>query len=131
MSTTAGGGLLLIGVLLAGCVGTYVPSYTGPSEPDLPEPVVLIVTIDEEGVRPALASGPRAMVQFINRDTNLHEIRSNPHPGHTDCVELNVGVLQPGHKVSILTPFESGRTCGYHDESRPTDARFQGSIVIR
>ena len=130
MRTIAGSGLLLASVVLAGC-GVYIPSYTGPSAPDLPEPVLLTVTISDGGVNPALTSGPRAMVQFINVDTQSHEIRSNPHPGHTDCVELNLGVIQSGHKVSILTPFESGRTCGYHDESKPTDARFQGAITIR
>lgn len=131
MRTIAGSGLLLVSVLLAGCGVSYVPTYTGPTEPDLPDPVLLTIAISDSGVSPALASRPRALVQFINVDIEAHEIRSNPHPGHTDCVELNVGVIQSGHKVSILTPFESGRTCGYHDESRPADARFQGSITIR
>ena len=129
MSDIVGRGLPLGCVIMAGC---GVPAiYTGPSEPELPEPKLLTMRITDQGVSPAAVSGPRAIVQFINQDTQVHEILSNPHPGHTECVELNVGVIQPDHRVSILTPFESGRSCGYHDESRLTDARFQGSIAIR
>ena len=89
------------------------------------------VTILPGGVSPNPAMGTRAMVQFVNQDTEVHDIRSNPHPGHGDCLELNVGAIPAGQRVSILNPLDSGRTCGYHDDTRPADPRFQGTIVSR
>lgn len=112
-------------VLLGAC---GYPS--GPTTPT-PEPEVVTVTIRSGGVSPNSATGARAMVQFVNEDGAAHEIRSNPHPGHSDCPELNVGVIAAGQRVSILTPLNSGRTCAYHDDTRPDDPRFQGTIVSR
>lgn len=98
--------------------------------PTLPSPESLIVTINENGMSPAVFTGPRVTVEFVNQDSQVHDVRSNPHPGHTQCPELNVGAIQPGQRASILTPFSSGRSCGYHDETRPDDSRFQGSITV-
>jgi len=124
-------GTFLAELVLSACTGGYyVPSFTAPT-PRLPKPQLVRVTIDDSGVNPAIVSGPRVIVEFINQDTTVHDIRSDPHPGHIHCAELNLGVIQPGHTVSILKPFESGRTCGYHDETQPDDLRFQGSISIR
>lgn len=136
-------GALVVDVLLSGCGfggglggGGYIPpNVTAPSPqsptPQRPKPQLLAVTISGSGVSPAVAAGPRAIVEFTNRDAQVHDIRSNAHPGHSECTELNLGAIQPGHTVSILTPFESGRTCAYHDENQPDDSRFQGSINIR
>jgi hypothetical protein len=121
--------MLVATALFSGCTGGYyTPSFTGPTAP---EPELLTVTITDTGVDLAQAISPRAIVQFVNRDSRVHDIRSDTHPGHADCAELNIGVIQPGHNVAILRPFEAGRVCRYHDESNPTDHRFQGSINIR
>ena len=116
-----------IDVLLSACGGYYPTSPT----PPIPDPVVVTVTIRADGVSPNPAAGVRAMVQFVNQDSVSHDVRSNPHPGHTDCLELNVGVIPAGQRVSILNPLDSGRTCGYHDDTQPDDLRFQGTIVSR
>lgn len=130
MSIVASVRLLVVTALVSGCGGGYyyVPSVTGPTAP---EPELLTVAITDTGVSPAQAIGPRAVVQFVNRDSLVHDIRSETHPDHADCAELNVGAIQPGHTVTILRPFETGRVCGYHDESNPTDQNFHGSINIR
>jgi hypothetical protein len=117
--------------LVSGCGGYYYPTFPSDTEPSLPSPRLLRVVIDGEGVHPAVSSGPRALVEFVNQDTQSHEIYSDPHPRHSECLELNLGEIPPGETVSILTPFEIGSTCGYHDETQPDDPRFQGSIWIR
>lgn len=54
-------------------------------------------------------------VRFVNGDSAGHWPESDPHPGHTQCPELNVGApLGPGQ--SFVTPVLSGpKTCGWHD----------------
>jgi hypothetical protein len=118
-------GALIVDVLLSACGG--VPA---PSPPTPPPPVQRTVTISAGGVTPATITGPRATVEFVNQDSQVHDIRSDPHPGHTQCLELNLGAIAPGQRVAILSPFDPGRRCGYHDETRPDDPRFQGSIAI-
>lgn len=88
-------------------------------------------TITRSGVSPANFTGSPAMVAFANEDSQPHDIRSNPHPAHTDCSELNIGILAPGQVLTIVNTFERGRSCGFHDDTRPDDANFQGAIVIR
>jgi hypothetical protein len=68
---------------------------------------------------------------FVNNDSRVHDMASDPHPEHTTCPELNqVGFLQPGQSR------ESGnlntvRTCGFHDHNQPTVTSLQGTIQIR
>jgi hypothetical protein len=87
--------------------------------------------ITEIGVTPAAVNGRNVSVEFVNQDSQAHDIQSNPHPAHTECAELNVGVIEAGQRVSIglLQLTQDSRTCGYHDETRPDDARFHGSIT--
>jgi len=70
-------------------------------------------------------------VTFINNDSRVHDMSSNPHPEHTDCPAVNdVGFLQPGQmrQTGNLTTV---RTCGFHDHNEPTNTALQGSIVIQ
>jgi hypothetical protein len=108
--------------------GGYVPT------PSPPEPELLTVTITTSGVNPSLAtvSERPAVVEFVNLSLDAVEIRSNPHPAHRDCAELNlVGEIEPGHRVAMLSPLDVGRNCGYHDERRLSDPRFAGEISVR
>ena len=70
-------------------------------------------------------------VNFVNNDTRVHDMSSNPHPAHTDCPAINqAGFLQPGQSRetgNLTTP----RTCGFHDHNRDTDTSLQGTIVIQ
>ena len=68
-------------------------------------------------------------VAFANQDTVPHAIRSDPHPAHSDCPELNLGILEPG--ATRVTPsINTWGTCGYHDELRPGDEQFRGRFTI-
>jgi hypothetical protein len=89
------------------------------------------ITITSAGVAPTsmtVTQGTRVL--FINNDTHSHDMASNPHPEHTDCIELNqVGFLDPGQSR------ESGnlntvRTCGYHDHADPDNPKWHGQIIV-
>lgn len=70
-------------------------------------------------------------VTFVNSDTRLHDMTSNPHPSHTDCPPMNaVGSLSPG-QTKLTNAFTTARTCGFHDHGNPQNAALQGSITIR
>ena len=69
-------------------------------------------------------------VLFVNNDTVVRQMYSDPHPEHTDCPEINnVGFLNPG-ETKETGNLNTIRTCGYHDHGHPDDARFRGTIVI-
>jgi plastocyanin len=120
-ATAVTAGAIAADVLLSAC-GSLAPS---------PQP--LKVTISATGVSPASLAEPLGtVVQFFNQDSQVHDIRSNPHPSHTDCPELNTGQIPPGNWVNVTgSVSHAGQTCGYHDETRPDDVRFQGTIMVR
>lgn len=113
-------------VVFSACAG-YSPSPSEPSPPDR----LVTVTIRATGIDPREITGTPATLEFVNLDSVVHDIRSNPHPDHTRCPTLNLGTIPPGQRVAILDAFPSGTSCTYHDETRPDDPLFQGSIVIR
>lgn len=90
------------------------------------------ITITASGVSPQnIMVAPGSRVMFINNDSRRHDMSSDPHPDHTDCVEINqVGLLQPGQSR------ESGnlntvRTCGFHDHDQPSVNSLRGSVRIQ
>jgi hypothetical protein len=115
-------GTIAADVLLSACGSTTAPGLE-----------VLTVSISATGVSPVQlnGNGSRAYVKFVNQDTERHEIRSNPHPAHTDCPEIGDVSILPGQDLTLSSTFNSRRVCGYHDETRPDDVRFQGTISIR
>lgn len=109
--------------------GTLAGGFTFMAEH--PQPLATI-TITSSGVEPRdleVAVGSRVL--FINDDSRPHTMNSDPHPLHTDCPEINrVGLLQPGQRRET-TPFQTPRTCGYHDHNQSTNQALRGRIVIR
>jgi plastocyanin len=70
-------------------------------------------------------------VTFINNDSRVHDMASNPHPNHTDCPSMNAaGNLSPG-QTKLTNAFTTARTCGFHDHNNPEAGSLQGSIVIQ
>jgi plastocyanin len=70
-------------------------------------------------------------VTFTNQDSVVHEMDSDPHPEHTDCVEINqVGFLNPGQSRQTGN-LNIARRCGFHDHGRPDTAALKGAIVIQ
>jgi hypothetical protein len=106
------------------------PSGGGGSTTPPPGEAATILILPS-GVSPKVVTVPvGSRVNFTNQSSNNVEVTSDPHPIHTDCPPLNVGVVQPG-RTGQTGVFTTARTCGYHDHGRSDDARWQGSIVIQ
>lgn len=91
------------------------------------------ITIGSDGrVNPsAITVSTGTQVTFVNNDDVNHDMSSNPHPTHTDCVEINqVGFLAPGQSGQTAA-LNTARTCGFHDHNQPTDTGLQGTITIQ
>ena len=89
------------------------------------------ITITSTGVSPRdIIVNSGATVKFVNNDSRSHEPSSNPHPAHTDCPALNVGVVAAG-ATGTSEPMPSGRTCGFHDHLNPGTGSLQGSVQVR
>jgi hypothetical protein len=84
------------------------------------------------GVNPKQITVPQGTrVLFVNNDSRDREIYSDPHPEHTNCIEINsIGLISPG-QTKETGNLNTVKTCGYHDHLHPEDALFKGSIVIR
>ena len=68
---------------------------------------------------------------FVNTDTRVHEMDSNPHPEHTDCPEINQIDLITVGQTKLTGNLNTRRTCGYHDHLNPNTGSLMGSIVIQ
>lgn len=90
------------------------------------------ITITASGVSPrTLIVSPGTRVLVVNNDIVDHNVSSDPHPIHTDCIEINqVGFIQPG-QTKETGNLNTARTCGFHDHDRPFDTTLQGEIIIR
>ncbi len=72
-----------------------------------------------------------SQVTFTNQDSVVHQMDSDPHPEHTDCVEINqVGFLNPGQSRQTGN-LNIARRCGFHDHGDPDRAALKGAIVIQ
>ncbi|OGC97971.1 hypothetical protein A2701_02880 [Candidatus Amesbacteria bacterium RIFCSPHIGHO2_01_FULL_47_34] len=64
-------------------------------------------------------------VVFTNNGSTILELASNPHPTHTDCPVLNVGMIGAGNSAEAT--FATSGECGFHNHLLSTQA---GSITI-
>jgi hypothetical protein len=118
--------------LLAAACGS---SGGGPSGPPEPSPTPLgppVMTITASGVDPQVLHtfDARETVTFVNADARAHDLRSDPHPQHTDCPAINGGPIPPGERREIAGPSLPRFTlCYYHDEADPTNSAYRGVVV--
>jgi hypothetical protein len=121
---------VILALLAAAC-----GSSGGPSPQPSPSPTPIgppVMTITPAGVSPQVlhAFDSRETITFVNGDVRAHDLRSDPHPAHTDCAAINVGTIPPGESRQIegpsLPPFS---LCYYHDETDPTNSSFRGVVV--
>jgi hypothetical protein len=107
----------------------------GPSQEPDPSPTPIgppSMTITPSGVNPQVlhAFDEKETITFINGDARPHDMRSDPHPAHTDCPALSVGTMMPGERREIAGPTLPGfALCYYHDELDPTNNAFRGVVV--
>ncbi len=70
-------------------------------------------------------------VTFVNNDTRVHTMVSDPVDLHNQCPALNVvGVIQPGEKRDSATLSLAG-ICGFHDHSNTSETSLQGRIIVQ
>jgi plastocyanin len=125
--------MLAAAMLVGGCGG----SSSSPTSPSTgggsAGPSGATITIGSNGaVSPSQVTiNVGQSVTFVNNDTRLHDMASNPHPAHTECPPMNAaGALSPG-QTKLTNAFTVARTCGFHDHNNPDSAGLQGSIIIR
>jgi hypothetical protein len=119
---------LAAGLLVTSCGGS---SPAGPSSPGPGDPGITI-TITSSGVSPKQLTVPQGTrVLFTDSDSRTREMTSDPHPEHTDCVEINnIGFISPG-QTKETGNLNTIKTCGYHDHGNPDNRNFWGQIIIR
>jgi plastocyanin len=125
---------VILAVLTLFCIECGGPAPAGP-DPGTGSgggPLANVVTITAGGVSPnSLTVTAGTQVTFINSDTGIHLMYSDPHPEHTDCPEINqVGALDPG-KTRQTGNLNAVRTCGFHDHNQPLNASLRGTILVR
>jgi hypothetical protein len=117
--------------LLAAACG----SAGGPASAPAPSPTPLgppTLTITGNGVDPQVLHtfDERETVTFVNADVRPHDMRSDPHPAHTDCPAINLGTMMPGERREIPGPsLPAFSLCYYHDENDPTNNSYRGVVV--
>jgi len=121
--------LVLILVLLLASCGGGNSTPTTPTPPSNP----YTFTLTSSGVSPkelTVTLGTRVL--FVNQDSRRHDIASDPHPEHTDCTEINLGVLVTGQSRETLN-LVTAKTCGFHDHENPppTGSQWTGRIIVR
>src|SRR5437868_3668364 len=107
-------------LVVAACSGSDSTAPTPPASTTCTaSPTSTTITISNNTVCPQNTTVPRGtQITFINRDTVVHEMTSDPHPEHTDCVELNqVGNLEVGQSRQSGN-LNTARRCGFHDHLR-------------
>lgn len=120
-------------VVMTACGGSDSPTAPSGGNSGGPGPSGATITIGSNGaVSPSqvtIAVGQS--VTFVNNDSRMHDMSSNPHPSHTDCPSMvPVGNLSPG-QTKLTNAFTTARTCGFHDHNNPENGSLQGNVVIQ
>ena len=127
------GGLIAAAAMAAAmsCSGSS-SSSTGPSGSCTPSSSPTTFVIMNNTVCPqSLTVNRGTQVTFSNQDSIVHEIDSDPHPEHTDCVEINqVGNLNANQSRQTGN-LNIARRCGFHDHQHPDIASLKGTITIQ
>ena len=122
--------IMLVVVLAAFAAGGCGSSNSAPSGAN-DGTIAATLTITASGISPksaTVALGSR--VTIINNDTKTHEMDSNPHPEHTDCPALNIGVLTSGQSRTSQN-LTTARSCGIHDHGDPDNALWKATIAVQ
>lgn len=106
------------------------PSPTAPTttttNPSAAATITVSSSIDPSNVRIEVGQS----VRFVNNRSQTHDFRSDPHPTHGSCPEIDAsGSLRPGASI-IVGPFSKVTSCHYHDHDNPTNSSFQGTLRV-
>ena len=112
------------------CGGSSSPSTPSGSCTPSSSPTTFVI-MNNTVCPQSLTVARGTQVSFSNQDSVVHEMDSDPHPEHTDCVEINqVDFLNPGQSRQTGN-LNVARRCGFHDHQRPDTASLKGTIVIQ
>ena len=93
--------------------------------------VAATLTITSAGISPKAVSIPvGSRVTIVNSDTRNHNMNSDPHPEHTNCPALNVGVLTANQSRTSQN-LTTARGCGVHDHDDPDNAAWKATITVQ
>ena len=114
-------GLVVLGV---GCSGGTPVAPINPTETNT-------ITVTAAGASPQqiqIQAGERVL--FVNNDDVVHDMSSDNHPSHLECLELNqAGFLSPGQSRETGN-LVTARTCGFHDHLDAQNPRLSGTTTI-
>ena len=114
-------------LIAAGCGSDSPSSPSGGSDGT----IAATLTITSTGISPRTVTVPvGSRVTIVNNDTQQHNMNSDPHPEHTNCPALNLGVLTPGQSRTSQN-LTSARVCGMHDHDQPTNTLWQPTITVQ
>ena len=93
--------------------------------------IAATLTISATGISPKTVTVPLgSRVTIINNDTKSHNMNSDPHPEHTQCPALNVGVLTSGQSRTSQN-LTTARACGMHDHDDSDNAAWKATITVQ
>jgi len=93
--------------------------------------IAATLTITASGTSPKTVTVPvGSRVTIVNNDTKSHDMNSDPHPEHTQCPALNVGVLSAGQSRTSQN-LTTARACGMHDHLDPDNAAWKTTITVQ
>ena len=85
------------------------------------------VTISKSGFSPATISVKKgATVTWVNQDSKIHRVASDPHPSHTLLPTLDSDDLANGDTYTFT--FEKTGKFTYHDENNPLTIRGEVDV---
>ena len=124
---------LVAGLAIAAACGGSNPNNPSGGGGGAPGPSGATITILANGtLSPSTVTIQRGQsVTFVNNDSRVHDMTSDPHPTHTECQEINaVGLLQPSQS-KLTNALNTARSCGLHDHGLPDDAGLKGRIIVQ
>lgn len=86
-----------------------------------------IIEVTSSGFSPqAVTIKAGGSVTWVNKDSQVHQVNSSPHPFHTDYPPLNtISQLNPGDKKSLTFPDKG--VFKFHDHLNP---KLFGSVTV-
>jgi len=104
-------------------VGIYQLTTTNTGE----APRLATVRITASGFEPATLSVEKGTkITWVNDDSILHQIASNPFPSGTGLPGLKSQILNNDQAYTYVAT--TGGTFGYHDQLKPT---INGTLVVK
>lgn len=95
------------------------PQQPNDSENEDEAQIEATITYTNNGFEPGHVTVPAgSTIAVVNQSNSDLEFASDPHPTHTDNFELNVGLIEPGGRITFIA--EQTGTWGYHNHLNPS-----------